>query len=67
MRAKLLHDAGQIEQGATVEVGRQTGENATRTSEDLGGVSTTPQPVYSVTDDAGHVEDVDTRDFKIMR
>ena len=67
MRAKLLQDAGQIEEGATVEVGSQTAENATRTAEDIGGASTTPQPVYEVTDDAGHVENVDTRDFKIMR
>lgn len=67
MRAKLLRKAGQIAEEATVEVGGQSGENETRTSEDLGGVSATPQPVYSVTDDAGQVEDVDTRDFKIVR
>jgi hypothetical protein len=66
MRAKLLHEAGRIEEGATVELGARCGENATRGAEDSGGASTTPGPVYAVTDADGHVENVDTRDFKIV-
>ena len=67
MKAKLLHEAGSIEEGATVEVGAKVGENRRRGPEDYGGASATSAPVYAVTDKAGHTEKVDTRDFKIVR
>jgi hypothetical protein len=67
MKAKLLHEAGNIEQGATVEIGAKTGTNDERGPEDRGGASTTPAPVYAITDEDGHTENVDTRDLKIVR
>jgi hypothetical protein len=39
-------------------------QNDERSDEDVGGRSTTPAPVYDVTDDKGHTEKVDTRDLK---
>ena len=67
MKAKLLHKAGNIKRGAIVEVGAKTGMNDERGSEDGGGASTTPAPVYAITDKDGQTEDVDTRDLKIVR
>jgi hypothetical protein len=67
MRAKLLHQAGSIEEGATVEVCGKTGVNDLRGPEDYGGASTTSAPVYAITDEAGQTENVDTRDLKIVR
>ena len=66
MKAKLLHKAGSIKKGATVEIGAKTGQNDPRESEDHGGASTTSAPVYSVTDDDGQAENVDTRYLKIL-
>jgi hypothetical protein len=66
MKAKLLHEAGSIEDGATVEVSTKVGHNEQRDPEDVGGASTTPAPVYSVTDKDGNTEEVDTRDLKII-
>jgi hypothetical protein len=67
MKVKLLHKAGRIKVGATVEVGARVGENHWRGPDDEGGASTTTAPVYAVTDDDGHAENVDTRDFTIVR
>jgi len=64
MKAKLLRDAGEMPEGAEVEVGSTAGTNDARSDEDVGGRSTTVAPVYEVTDDEGHAEKVDTRDLK---
>ncbi len=64
MRAKLLHDAGEIVEGTEVEIASGAGKNDTRSDKDVGGRSTTEAPVYEVTDDEGHTEKVDTRDLK---
>jgi hypothetical protein len=64
MKAKLLHDAGDIIEGTEVEVTSPAGNNDTRSDRDVGGRSTTVAPIYEVTDDEGHVEKVDTRDLK---
>ena len=67
MKVKLLRKSGKIERGATVEVGAKTGTNEERGPEDVGGTSTTSAPVYSVTDEDGQTEEVDTRDLKVER
>jgi len=64
MKAKLLRDAGKITEGAEVDVVSVAGTNDERSDEDLGGRSATVAPVYEVTDDEGHSEEVDTRDLK---
>ena len=64
MKAKLLCDAGKITEGAEVDVVSVAGTNDERSDEDLGGRSATVAPVYEVTDDEGHSEEVDTRDLK---
>jgi hypothetical protein len=64
MKAKLLHDAGEIPEGTEVEVASAAGTNDERSDQDVGGRSTTEAPVYEVTDDEGHREKVDTRDLK---
>ena len=64
MKAKLLRNAGKITEGAEVEVVSSAGTNDERSDEDLGGRSATVAPVYEVTDDEGHAEEVDTRDLK---
>jgi hypothetical protein len=64
MKAKLLHDAGDIIEGTVVEIASPAGKNDTRSDKDVGGRSTTVAPVYKVTDDDGHAEKVDTRDLK---
>ncbi|HEY8777794.1 MAG TPA: hypothetical protein VIM33_15110 [Gaiellaceae bacterium] len=67
MKAKLLHQAGKIEKGATVDLGGKTGANDERGPEDRGGASTTSAPVYAITDKDGQTENVDTRDLKVVR
>jgi hypothetical protein len=67
MKAKLLHKAGNIKKGETVDVGAKTGSNDERGPDDTGGASTTSAPVYAVTDKDGQTEDVDTRDLKVVR
>ena len=64
MKAKLLRDAGEISEGAEVEVASRAGTNDSRSDEDLGGRSTTVAPVFKVTDDEGNAEEVDTRDLR---
>ena len=64
MKAKLLHDAGDITKETEVEIASRAGTNDVRSDEDVGGRSTTVAPVYEVTDDEGHTEEVDTRDLK---
>jgi len=64
MKAKLLRDAGKIPEGTEVDVASRAGTNEVRSDEDVGGRSTTAGPVYEVTDEAGHAEEVDTRDLK---
>jgi hypothetical protein len=67
MKARLLHQAGSIEEGAMVEVCSKTGVNDLRGPEDHGGASTTSAPVYAITDESGQTENVDTRDLKLVR
>jgi hypothetical protein len=64
MKAKLLRDAGDITKGTEVEIASRAGTNDARSDKDLGGQSTTVAPVYEVTDEDGHAEEVDTRDLK---
>jgi hypothetical protein len=64
MKAKLLRKAGKITEGAEVEIASAAGKNDERSDEDVGGRSTTAAPVYKVTDDEGHAENVDTRDLE---
>jgi hypothetical protein len=66
MKVKLLKGAGEITEGAMVEVTSTAGTNDDRTDEDVGGSSNVVAPVYTVTDDEGHVEEVDTRDLQVM-
>lgn len=66
MKAKLLHDAGDIVKGAAVEIKSLAGFNDARSKKDVGGRSTTPEPVYAVTDGEGHDEKVDTRDLQVL-
>ncbi len=67
MKAKLLRVAGKIRKGTEVEIGARDGTNEVRSEKDVGGRSTTPSPVYEVTDDQGNAEKVDTRDLKPTR
>ena len=64
MKAKLLRKAGQIAEGTEVEIASPAGTNDARSDKDVGGRSTSVAPVYEVTDDEGHTEEVDTRDLK---
>jgi hypothetical protein len=64
MKAKLLRDAGEITEGAEVEIASCAGTNDDRSDDDVGGRSNTVAPVYEVTDTEGHAEKVDTRDLK---
>ena len=66
MKAKLLHDAGKIVKGAAVEITSIAGLNDARSERNIGGRSTTPEPVYDVTDSDGHTEKVDTRDLQVL-
>ena len=66
MKAKLLRDAGEIAEGKAVEIKSSAGCNDARSDKDLGGRSTTPEPVYEVTDSEGHTEKVDTRDLQVL-
>ncbi|MGZ4336009.1 MAG: hypothetical protein ACXVRV_09610 [Gaiellaceae bacterium] len=65
MKGKLLCDAGLIEQGAVVEISSKVGMNNDRTAADVGGQSTAVAPVYAVSDEDGHAEEVDTRDIVV--
>jgi hypothetical protein len=67
MKATLLHQAGKVKKGATVDLGGKTGTNDERGPDDPGGASTTPSPVYAITDKDGQTENVDTRDLTIVR
>ena len=64
MKAKLLRDAGDITEGTEVEIASRAGTNDAQSDKDEGGRSSTVAPVYEVTDDEGHAEEVDTRDLK---
>ena len=64
MKAKLLREAGEISEGAEVEIVSGAGTNDARSDKDVGGRSSTAAPVYKVTDDEGHAEEVDTRDLE---
>ena len=64
MKARLLTDAGDISEGAVVEIASKAGANNARTDDDVGGRSMTDEPVYEVTDSEGHTEMVDTRDLQ---
>jgi hypothetical protein len=67
MKATLLHQAGNIKEGATVDVDGKTGVNDRRGPDDRGGESTASAPVYAVTDEDGQTENVDTRDLTVVR
>ena len=64
MKAKLLSDAGEIHEGAAVEILSRAGSNDSRSPQDVGGASTNPAPVYEIADDEGHEAAVDTRDLR---
>lgn len=64
MKAKRLRNAGKITEGTEVDIASRAGTNEVRSDKDVGGRSTTPAPVYEVTDDEGNAEKVDTRDLK---
>ena len=66
MKAKLLQDAGHIPKGEAVEIKSTAGRNDGRSDKDVGGRSTTPEPVYKVTDSKGQTEKVDTRDLEVL-
>ena len=66
MKAKLLRDAGDIVKGDAVEITSTAGCNDARSDKDVGGRSTTPAPVYEVTDSEGNTEKVDTRDLQVL-
>ena len=66
MKAKLLSDAGDIVKGDAVEIKSTAGSNDARSDKDVGGQSTTPAPVYEVTDSEGNTEKVDTRDLQVL-
>ena len=66
MKAKSLCAAGEIVEGAVVEISSAAGTNDARTDEDVGGRSATVAPVYTVADTEGHVEEVDTRDLEVL-
>ena len=53
MRAKLPRKAGKISEGTEVEIAWLAGTNDARSDKDVGGRSTTPAPVYDVSDDEG--------------
>ena len=55
---------GRDPEGTDVDIASRAGTNDARSDEDVGGRSTTAAPVYEVTDDEGHAEEVDTRDLK---
>jgi hypothetical protein len=65
MKAKLLRDAGKITEGTQVDIASGAGRNEVRADKDVEGRSIAA-PVYEVTDDEGHAEEVDTRDLKPM-
>ena len=64
MKAKLLRDAGDIPEGAEVEVASRCRDERFALRRGLGGRSTSVAPVYNVTDDEGNAEEVDTRDLR---
>ena len=64
MKAKLLRDAGDIPKGEPVEIKSSAGRHDARSDQDAAERSTTPSPVYEVTDSEGHTEKVDTRDLQ---
>jgi len=66
MKGKLLSNAGVIDEGTTVDIGAKVATNSERCADDVGGESTTPAPVYTVTDSEGHEEEVDTRDIIVQ-
>ena len=53
MRAKLPRKVGKISEGTEVEIASLAGRNDARSDKDVGGRSTTPAPVYDVSDDEG--------------
>ena len=65
MKGKLLSNAGVIDEGTTVDIGAKVATSSERSADDVGGESTTPAPVYAVSDSEGHEEEVDTRDIVV--
>jgi hypothetical protein len=64
MKAKLQRAAGKIEDGATVEIVAKAEAKAEPTA---GASSGSGSPEYTVRDEAGREEAVDTRDFEMLR
>jgi hypothetical protein len=66
MKAKLLRDVGNINEGTEVEIVSGAGTNDARSDNGLVRRSTAVAPVYEVIDVEGHAEKVDTRDLKLQ-
>jgi hypothetical protein len=63
MKAKMERPAGKIEDEATVEIVAKAEAHAEPAA---GAVPGSETPEYTLRDDAGHEETVDTRDFKVL-
>ena len=59
MKAKLLRDAGEIIEGAEVEIASGAGTNDARSDDDLGGRSATVAPVYERSEE--HTSELQSR------
>jgi len=66
VKAKLLCNAGRIAEGTNVEVVAKDADCTARMA-DAAVQGNDPTPSYTVTDDDGHAETVDTRDLEIVR
>ena len=64
MKAKLQRPAGKIEDGATVEI---VGKAEAKAEPTAGASAGSGSPEYTVRDEAGREEAVDTRDFELLR
>ena len=68
MRARLQTDAGSILKDTEVDIVSKTAESELPTpTADHATREASGQPTYRVRDDEGHIEDVDTRDIRIVR
>jgi hypothetical protein len=65
MRAKMLGAAGEIEDGATVEIVAKA-EGAASAESSAGASPGSGSPEYTLRDEGGHEETVNTRDFELL-
>ena len=63
MRGKMRGAAGKIDDGATVEIVTKAETNAEPSA---GASPGSASPEYTVRDDGGHEETVNTRDFEML-